>query len=191
MSLPAALHVTSKEEIIIGRPYIEVLYTPTSHIKNTQNLKVGLVWAGNPSHRNDKFRSISVHSFACLLDLPCDFYSLQVGESAGDLRSFSSPNSIVDLGEHIDNFLDTAHFIQNLDLVIGVDTSVIHLAGAMGKPVWLLLSANSDWRWGLDQKDTIWYPTMQLFRQRKLGEWDDVLEKVKAELGETITFYAR
>jgi len=80
------------------------------------------------------------------LDFPCDFYSLQVDESAGDLRSFSPPNSIVDLGEHIDNFLDTAHFIQNLDLVIGVDTSVIHLAGEMGKPVWLLLSANSDWR---------------------------------------------
>ena len=123
------------------------------------------------------------------MDLPCDFYSLQVGESAGDLRSFSPPNSIVDLGEHSDNFLDTAYFIQNLDL--GVDTAVIHLAGAMGKPVWLLLSANSDWRWGLDQKDTIWYPTMQFFRQRKLGEWDDVFEKVKAELGETITSYAR
>ena len=104
---------------------------------------------------------------------------------------FPVPNSIVDLGEHIDNFLDTAHFIQNLDLVIGVDTSVIHLARAMGKPVWLLLSANSDWRWGLDQKDTIWCPTMQLFRQRQLSEWDDVFEKVKAELGETITSYAR
>ena len=97
MSLPAALHVTSKEEIIIGRPYIEVLYIPTPHIKNTRNLKVSLVWAANPSHRNDRFRSISVHSFACLLDFPCDFYSLQVGESAGDLRSFSPPNSIVDL----------------------------------------------------------------------------------------------
>ena len=69
MSLPAPLHVTSKEEIIIGRPYIEVLYIPTPHIKNTQNLKVGLVWAGNPSHRNDQFRSISVHSFAVGLTL--------------------------------------------------------------------------------------------------------------------------
>ena len=81
-------------------------------------------------------------------------------------------------------FLDTASLVNQLDLVVSVDSSVAHLAGAMGKPVWILLPANADWRWMMDRKDSPWYPTMRLFRQTKLGDWSDVFDAVKEALME-------
>jgi len=85
-----------------------------------------------------------------------------------------------------EDFTDTAAAIENLDMVISIDTSVAHLAGAMGKPVWLLLKTDADWRWLLDRTDNPWYPTMRLFRQRKAGDWPEVLERVAAELNQLV-----
>ena len=150
-------------------------------ISNNKNLKVGLAWAGNPHHPRDKHRSINYSEFASLLSLEgVDFFSLQ---------KFTDGNIVsqaVDLGRvtrlEIDTFADTAAIIENLDLIISVDTSVAHLAGAMSKPVWNLIYYYPDWRWGLKGSTTTWYPSMKLFRQPDPLNWQSVLEKVEKEL---------
>jgi Flp pilus assembly protein TadD len=144
-------------------------------------LRVGLVWAGNPKHTRDRQRSIPLEQLAKLARLPgAQFYSLQKGPAAQDLAASSLP--IVDLAQHIEDFADTAAIVANLDLVIGVDTAVAHLAGALGKPVWLLVPHVGDWRWLRDRADSPWYPTMRLFRQPETGRWDCVLEQIEQEL---------
>jgi hypothetical protein len=107
------------------------------------------------------------------------FYSLQKGASAIATQGIPA---LVDFGPHLENFADTAAAIAQLDLVIGVDTSVVHLAGAHGKPVWTLIPVPADWRWLEDREDTPWYPTMRLFRQRGRGDWDEVIQRVKSAL---------
>ncbi len=104
-------------------------------------------------------------------------FSLQKGEPAEQLDE-----NVVDIGKDINDFADTAAVIENLDLIISVDTATAHLAGAMGKPVWVLLTKIPDWRWLLDREDCPWYPTMKLFRQKNLGDWDEVVERVGVEL---------
>ena len=145
-------------------------------------MRVGVVWAGNPDHENDHNRSIP---FAHLLPLfdecEIDFYSLQVGERAADLQAMTD-GSVTDLSERFHDFADTAGAIEALDLVISVDTAVAHLAGALGKPVWLLLPFVPDWRWLLDRDDSPWYPTMRLFRQARRGDWNEVVARVGREL---------
>ena len=127
-----------------------------------------------------------------MFELPdCDFYSLQVGQPAEELAQIQSKIEIVDLGRHLRNFADTAAIIDQLDLVISVDTSVAHLAGAMGKQIWTLVPAKPDWRWQLKRTDSPWYPTMQLFRQIKLGQWSDVITRVKSELALLTQTYRR
>jgi hypothetical protein len=108
------------------------------------------------------------------------FYSLQKGPASHDLASSSLP--IVDLSEHLEDFTDTTAIIANLDLVICVDTAVAHLAGAMGKPVWVLVAHVADWRWLRDRADSPWYPTMRLFRQTAIGRWEDVVNQIEQEL---------
>ena len=146
--------------------------------------------SGNPSHKNDRYRSIELKQFIPLFKIPdCEFYSLQVGERVSELRIIDKERSIVDLGEKFADFSDTASALSQLDLLISVDTSVAHLAGALAKPVWNLLPANPDWRWLLDREETPWYPTMRLFRQKELGQWDDVIEKIRLELANlSLTF---
>jgi Flp pilus assembly protein TadD len=144
-------------------------------------LRVGLVWAGNPKHTRDRQRSLALQQLGGLTRLPgIAFYSLQKGPAAQDLAA--SPLPIVDLGQHIEDFADTAAIIANLDLVICVDTAVAHLAGALGKPVWLLVPHIGDWRWLRDRTDSPWYPAMRLFRQPAIGGWDCVLEQLEQEL---------
>ncbi|MCL6433920.1 MAG: tetratricopeptide repeat protein, partial [Leptolyngbyaceae cyanobacterium HOT.MB2.61] len=146
-------------------------------------LKIGLVWAGNPAHKNDRYRSCKLEWFQSLLDLPgiC-FYSLQKGDAAADLQRFQFP--IHDLGAELEDFADTAAAIAQLDLVISVDTAVAHLAGALGKPVWLLLSYAPDWRWLLERQDSPWYPTLRIFRQKQPGDWQSVFEQLQVALRE-------
>ncbi|MGP8260009.1 MAG: tetratricopeptide repeat protein [Acidobacteriaceae bacterium] len=144
-------------------------------------LRVGLVWAGNPKHARDRLRSIALEQLGRLTRMQgATFYSLQKGPASTDL--VSSPLPIIDLSEHLEDFAVTAAIIAKLDLVICVDTAVAHLAGAMGKPVWLLVAHVGDWRWLKDRTDSPWYPTMRLFRQQATGRWDDVLEQVAWEL---------
>lgn len=139
-------------------------------------LKVGLVWAGNRRHENDGNRSMSAEKFQLPNGLPdVAYYSLQVGD--GPLAMPLAMDSIDVTGQIVD-FADTAAIIANLDLVITVDTAVAHLAGALGKPVWVLLPFVPDWRWLLDRDDSPWYPTMHLFRQQHAGDWEGVLARV-------------
>jgi hypothetical protein len=145
----------------------------------TGRMGVGVVWATNPSYLNNAARSVPARYFLPLTrqsGIQC--WSLQVGPGAAD-----TPDGMVNLSEELIDFAETAAAISELDLVITVDTAVAHLAGSLGKPVWLLLPYTSDWRWMLDHEDTPWYPGMRLFRQRRPGEWGDVVERVTRELG--------
>ncbi|MBI3710034.1 MAG: hypothetical protein HY246_20500, partial [Proteobacteria bacterium] len=141
--------------------------------------RVGLVWAGRPEHRNDRNRSLQLQKLATLAAVPdVTFLSLQKGPAAAQLAGPPAGFSPVDLGQELGDFADTAAVIANLDLVISVDTSVAHLAGALGRPVWCLLPFAPDWRWLRGREDSPWYPTMRLFRQRRHGDWSDVAARV-------------
>jgi Flp pilus assembly protein TadD len=141
--------------------------------------RIGLVWAGNPGHHNDANRSIPTDLFLRLIDsLPYSFMAFQKPWPAGTPR----PPGLVDLGTEFNDLTETAAALSYMDLVISVDTSVAHLAGALGRPVWLLLPTPCDWRWTRDGETTPWYPQMRLFRQRQGGNWAEVLECVRGEL---------
>lgn len=146
-------------------------------------VNIGLVWAGNPEHRNDRNRSIDVACFNPVLEVPdTRFYGLQVGAAADNPTGAGLGDAITNLGPDLVNFRVTAAAIEALDLVISVDTSVAHLAGALGKPVWLLLPNVPDFRWMLERTDSPWYPSMRIFRQSAPGDWDSVMEDVAARL---------
>jgi tetratricopeptide (TPR) repeat protein len=144
---------------------------------------VGLVWQGNKAHTNDAYRSVPLARFDDLLGLQgIRFYSLQVGDGAGQIATLGWQNRIVDLSSELESFTDTADVISKLDLVISVDTSVAHLSGALGVPVWVLLAQLSDWRWGRTATSSCWYSSMRLYRQKRLGVWDDVFADIGAAL---------
>jgi tetratricopeptide (TPR) repeat protein len=147
-------------------------------------IQVGLAWAGGPGYVNDRKRSTLLSAIAPLLAAPgVRFHSLQIGVASAQIRS-EPQLPIFDYAQHIQDFADTAALIDQLDLVITVDTAVAHLAVAMGKPVWVLLPRVPDWRWMLDRTDTPWYPTMRLFRQDRDGKWPPVIEAIAAELSQ-------
>jgi hypothetical protein len=140
--------------------------------------RVGIVWAGRKEHANDKNRSMRIEDFAPLFDVPgVNWYSLQFGPRASDAENFKNIYS-----PPLKTFADTAWWLNELDLLISVDTSVVHLAGAMGYPVWTLLPTSGDWRWMVDREDSPWYPTMRLWRQKIKGDWAEVIERVRKEL---------
>jgi len=144
--------------------------------------KIGIVWAGSPEHRKDFARSIPFDVFRRALPVSgIDLFSLQVGPRASDRRA-SNDLKIEGISDHFADYADTAAAIRNLDLCVTVDTSVAHLAGALGRPVWVLIPFLSDYRWLLYREDTSWYPSMRLFRQERLGDWGPVLDRVRAEL---------
>ncbi len=146
-------------------------------------LKVGLAWAGNPKFPRDNFRSIALGKLVDLWRVEnVRYFSLQKPLRDGDRELFPPEAAFVDLGPELADFMDTAAVIAQLDLVICVDTAIAHLAGALGKPVWLLLPEVGDFRWLEGRDDSPWYPTMRLFRQRRLGEWEEVVERVANEL---------
>ncbi len=144
--------------------------------------KIGIAWSGNPDHANDKNRSIALDRLLPLLQSEIDFIVLQKNISELDQTLLADHGNIAHYGEHMHDFADTAALIPHLDLVISVDTSIAHLAAAMGKPVWLLLPFSPDWRWMLNRSDSPWYPSMRLFRQPATGDWDSVLSAVKQEI---------
>ena len=152
-------------------------------------LKVGLVWAGaarkDQPNANvvDRRRSMQLAQFAPLADVPrLRFVSLQKGPPADETRQPPQHMAIADCTDELDDFADTAALISALDLVISVDIAVVHLAGGMGKPVWILSRFDGCWRWLLDRDDSPWYPTARLFRQTSPGDWADVVERVTAAL---------
>lgn len=147
--------------------------------------RIGLVWAGNPHHRNDRNRSIPAEALGPLLGLPdIDWVSLQVGPAAAGTRNAPMQGRITDISSRLTDFADTAAAMTTLDLTISVDTAPAHLAGAHGLPVWTLLPHVPDWRWGLESTETQWYPSMRLFRQEAPVNWAPVLDKVASALRE-------
>lgn len=144
--------------------------------------RVGLVWSGDPGHNNDHNRSISLRALAPLLDCDVQFVSLQKGIRDQDRAFLSEREDILDLTEQLTDFSETAALVCCLDLVISVDTSVVHLVGALGAPVWTMLPFNPDWRWLLNRDDSPWYQSMRLFRQPTRGDWASVVDNVRGEL---------
>jgi len=146
-------------------------------------LNVGLVWAGNSLNKKDRFRSLPLEIFLPLTVIQnVVFYSLQKGPASMQVKNPPAGMEIIDYMEKVQDFSDTAALIENLDLVISVDTAVAHLAGSLGKPVWVLLPFSPDWRWMLNRQDSPWYPTMKLFRQASSRDWESVIHDVKNEL---------
>jgi tetratricopeptide (TPR) repeat protein len=185
LSLPRLLK-TRIETIPAAIPYLrtpaETAERWQARLANLGGIRVGLVWAGNPAHVNDFRRSFDLAMLAPLLGLSgVSFVSLQVGPRAKDLHHIDGP-AIPDLSPELRSFADSAAAISALDLVIAVDTAVAHLAGGLGKPVWMLLPWVSDWRWLTSREDSPWYPTMRLFRQRTDGDRGEVIARVAREL---------
>ena len=190
MSLPR-LFETEMETIPEAVPYIHadpLLVEQWRQRFDSSEFKVGLVWAGSPTHQRDQKRSLSLTAFTPLGEIQkISLYSLQKGPVAAEAVTPPNGMHLIDLAPELDDFATTAAVIANLDLVITVDTAVAHLAGAMGKPVWALIYSPPDWRWLLDREDSPWYPTMRLFRQESPGEWGPVIERVALELEKVVS----
>ena len=148
--------------------------------------RIGLVWSGNPNHLNDHNRSVPLQKLLPLLDVDAQFVSLQKGARESDRAVLAGRRDIRDAEGELASFADTASLIRRLDLVISVDTSVAHLAGALGKPLWVLLPHVADWRWLTGRDDSPWYPTARLFRQSAARQWDEVVENVRTALCEFV-----
>jgi tetratricopeptide (TPR) repeat protein len=189
MSLPFALG-TTPENIPAQVPYFSAAAEDVRRWKerlgDARGIKVGIAWAGNPHHRNDERRSIPLDRFTALLDVPgVRWFSLQVGARARDLAALP-PGRVNDLSPQLADFAETAAAVANLDLVISADTAPVHLAGALGKPVWLVLPFSPDWRWFAERPDSPWYPSARLFRQNKPGDWESAIVAVRTALRERL-----
>jgi hypothetical protein len=147
---------------------------------HTSALRVGLVWSGKKYP--DPLRSCQLSELAPLAAHDIIFYSLQLGEDSEQAGLSISGMELIDKTEEINDFADTAALIEQLDLVICIDTAVAHLAGALGKPTWLMLPFAPDWRWLVERCDSPWYPTMRIFRQNRPGVWGTVIVQVIAAL---------
>lgn len=186
MSLPLAFG-TTLETIPAPVPYLgappERLARWRARLDSTCPPRVGLVWSGKPDHRNDHNRSITLTQLAPVLARPgIQFISLQKEYRESDRMELNGHDALLRFGEELADFGDTAALIGALDLVIAVDTAVAHLAGAMGRPLWLLLPAVGDWRWLKERTDSPWYPTARLFRQPRIGDWASVIARLADEL---------
>jgi hypothetical protein len=150
--------------------------------------RVGIAWDGNPAHPGDRWRSTRLAAWRSLLDVPgVSFISLQNRASRQDRASVAAGRRLIDFADGRDDFAETAALVQAVDLVVSVDTSIAHIAGALAKPAWVLLARLPDWRWLLHRDDSPWYPTLRLFRQDASARWDGVFqrttERLRAELG--------
>jgi len=187
MSL-AGLFETTTKTVPADIPYLKADPALVQGWKNrlgqrAASRRIGIAWAGRPTHPNDYSRSCPLTAFSPLFDAfpNFDFVSLQVGSASRQVREMVG-RRLADYSPEIRNFTDTAALIENLDLVVTVDTAVAHLAGAIGKPVWVLLNFDPDWRWLLKGQTTAWYPTMRLFRQPRPGDWRAVMDEVRGGL---------
>ena len=189
LSLPLALR-TEISGIPNDVPYLAAIPDKVQTWKRTleqdSEPKVGIVCSGNSDHKSDRNRSIPLQQFSPLLETGASFYLLQNECRPEDEAFLSETSRIRDLRPRLADFTETAAVIACLDLVISVDTSVAHLAGALGKPVWILLPFSPDWRWMLGREDSPWYPTARLFRQTEMGDWQGVIERVHEALSRRV-----
>jgi hypothetical protein len=183
---------TTPDTIPSGVPYIHANPDRVAHWKERLDAtlpaglkRVGLAWTGRPTHPNDRRRSVRLSRLLPLADVgPVAFVSLQKPMPEVDKEHIQRFNGMTDLSNDLTDFGETAALMQNLDLIITVDTSMGHLAGAMAKPAWIMIPKAADWRWMLDREDSPWYPTLRLFRQAKPGEWDPVLDRLRGALAD-------
>lgn len=186
-SLPLALK-TGPASVPTGIPYLraeERLATWRSRLASVGRPCVAIAWSGNAAHINDRNRSIALAALAPILATPgVQFISIQQDLRAGDAEVLQRLPQVTHLGDALMDFADTAAVITHADLVVSVDTAVAHLAGAMDRPLWILLPAWPDWRWTLTQERSPWYPQARLFRQRAPGAWDTVIGDVAKELAD-------
>lgn len=161
------------------RTKLQPVFYPAKH-----HLKVGIVWSGSVTFKNNCIRATTLERFLELGAIQgVRLFSLQKGPRAEDLGTSGAKALVTDLAPHLHDFADTAAAIEQLDLVVMTDSSVAHLAGSLGRPVWNLLPRVAYWLYGSEGEATHWYPSMRLFRQRTHGDWDDVFTRVKAVLG--------
>ena len=190
-SLPGTFGTTLETipgEVPYLRPDPQLLAECVHQFANVSELKIGLVWAGNPDSAYDQARSARLSDFLPLFDTPgCRFYSLQVGAPVREIAESGLP--LLSLGENFRHFGDTAAVMSQLDLIISVETASAHLAGALGKPTWVLLAQVPAWRWLLRGSDSPWYPTLRLFRQTGRGDWSEVMREVKQALAQYATVH--
>ncbi|MDX1486215.1 MAG: tetratricopeptide repeat protein [Alphaproteobacteria bacterium] len=189
MSVPYILGTTLQtipEEI----PYITAENLPKPiQIQEKSSFKIGFLWAGSTMNKKGMVRTVEAAHFERLIGFRgTKFYSLQYGDTAKELRTSEAFNAVEDLSPYLSGFAETAAVLDQLDLIITIDTYLAHLAGAMGKPTWVLLPYSPDWRWLLDRTDSPWYPSLRLFRQPTAGDWDavfcDVEDALRERLGE-------
>jgi tetratricopeptide (TPR) repeat protein len=187
MSLPAVVRTTLKT-IPTEIPYLRVPEKIRDSwrgemTKYAGKLKVGLCWAGRPDHYNDARRSCALSDFAPLARIEkVKFFSLQKGTTAAQAQNPPAGMEIINLTHKLSDFADTAGLIEQLDLVISVDTAIVHLAGALGKKTWTVLPFTPEWRWLFGRDDSPWYPTMRLFQQKERGNWAGLFSEVAEEL---------
>lgn len=175
-TIPSGVPYIKPDPAIVQQWKARLANDPAKH-------KVGLVWAGSPTNPTDSQRSIAPTALAPLAGVKeVSFYSLQIEQQPGAVSFAPTGMQIRSAGHLLTNFAETAGLLMNLDLLISVDTAPVHLAGALGRPVWVLLANMNDWRWGLARTDTRWYPTARLFRQPRRGDWNSVMQEVAATL---------
>ena len=150
-------------------------------------IKVGLAWQGNPDYAGDRFRSLDLSFFERIAKSEnIRLISLQVGQGTKQIANCQFGDKIEDYCHDMDTgkdgFIDTAAVIENLDVVLSCDSSIAHLSGALGKETWILLNRDAEWRWFVDREESPWYPSVRLFRQGELGNWEQVIEQVSKAL---------
>ena len=210
LSLPGIFD-TNMDSIPSDTPYItvnpELAEQWRIKFANNYDFKIGIAWAGRPTFK-DHCRSCSLDDFAPLAEIPgITFYSLQKGPASEEVFNLPNDMKIISLDKELSDFSDTAAVMNNLDLIISTDTAIVHLAGAIGKPVWNLLHTSSDWRWFLNREDSPWYPRpcpndavgqangqagragMRLFRQSRFNDWKGLIDQVRKALIQEIANY--
>jgi tetratricopeptide (TPR) repeat protein len=184
-SLPLALQ-TEPATVPAQIPYLSAETTRfakwSPRVDALPRPRVAIAWSGNASHDNDRNRSIAFARLVPLFDAPAAFVGVQRDVRDSDAAALAAETGVTSIGSELDDFSDTAAVLALCDMVIAIDTAVVHLAGAMGRPVWVLLPFAPDWRWGLTGETTPWYPTARLFRQTSPGDWDSIIARVGAEL---------
>ncbi|MBI5727817.1 MAG: glycosyltransferase family protein [Ignavibacteriales bacterium] len=183
LSIPMHLHIN--EEKVDSLPYIFPSAAKVAQWKTklpaTNNVRVGLVWAGNKDHKNDRNRSIKLETLENLFNIShVQFFSLQKGEPEMQAAAYS--NKITRLGDELKDFTDTAAVLSLMDVIITVDTAVAHAAGAIGALAWILLPYSPDWRWQLETEKTPWYRKMKLFRREAGQGWQPIVRRLENEL---------
>lgn len=184
-SLPQVFGMTA-ENVPLAGGYLQA---PEEHLARWRarlgpriKPRVGLAWTGNPTHKNNHNRSIALGEMVTLLSPAFDFFSLQKQMMPGDRAILAAHPALADVSAEVADFADTAALCTLMDVVVTVDTSVAHIAGALGKPVWIMLPFSPDWRWMLGRADTPWYASAKLYRQRRPGDWAGVLSDMRADL---------